>query len=35
MTVKRKLHNQSLNFTGTKGYLEGNELEDSSRHPDI
>ena len=34
-TVKRKLHNQSLNFTGTKDYLEGNELEDSSRHSDL
>ena len=34
-TVKRKLHNPSLNFTGTKDYLEGNELEDSSRHPDL
>ncbi|KAL0012567.1 hypothetical protein SO802_007675 [Lithocarpus litseifolius] len=33
--VKRKLHNQSLYFTGTKGYLEGNELEESSRHPDL
>ena len=34
-TVKRKFHNQSLNFTGTKGNLEGNELEDSSRQPDL
>ena len=34
-TVKRKLPNQSLYFTGTKGYLEGNELEESSRHPDL
>ena len=34
-TVKRKLHNQSLYFTGTKGYLEGNELEESGRHPDL
>ena len=34
-TVKRILHNQSLNFTGTKSYLEGNELEDSSRQPDL
>ncbi|XP_050288887.1 G-type lectin S-receptor-like serine/threonine-protein kinase RKS1 [Quercus robur] len=33
--VKRKLPNQSLYFTGTKGYLEGNELEESSRHPDL
>ncbi|KAF3951217.1 hypothetical protein CMV_023109 [Castanea mollissima] len=33
--VKRKLHNQSLYFTGTKGYLEGSELEESSRHPDL
>ncbi|XP_023873524.2 G-type lectin S-receptor-like serine/threonine-protein kinase RKS1 [Quercus suber] len=33
--VKRKSHNQSLYFTGTKGYLEGNELEESSRHPDL
>ena len=34
-TVKRKLHDQSLYFTGTKGYLEGNALEESSRHPDL
>ena len=34
-TVKRELHNQSLNFTGTIDYLEGNELEDSSRHSDL
>ena len=33
--MKRKLHNQSLYFTGTNGYLEGNELEESSRHPDL
>ena len=33
--MKRELHNQSLNFTGTKEYLEGNELEESSRHPDL
>ncbi|KAM4102029.1 hypothetical protein ACB094_05G192100 [Castanea mollissima] len=34
-TLKRKLQNQSLNFIGFKGSLEGNELEDSSRHPDL
>ena len=34
-TGKRKLHHQSLYFTGTKGYLEGNELEESCRHPDL
>ncbi|XP_050288877.1 G-type lectin S-receptor-like serine/threonine-protein kinase RKS1 isoform X10 [Quercus robur] len=34
-TVKRKLHNQSLYFTGAVGYLEGNELEENSRHPDL
>ncbi|XP_040987242.1 G-type lectin S-receptor-like serine/threonine-protein kinase At1g11410 isoform X3 [Juglans microcarpa x Juglans regia] len=28
--VKRKLHNQSICFIGTKGSLEGNELEDSN-----
>ncbi|XP_075667677.1 G-type lectin S-receptor-like serine/threonine-protein kinase RKS1 [Castanea sativa] len=33
--VKRKLHNQSLNFASTKGSFEGNELEDSSTHPDL
>ncbi|XP_075656661.1 G-type lectin S-receptor-like serine/threonine-protein kinase RKS1 [Castanea sativa] len=33
--VKRKLHNQSLYFTGTKGYLEGHGLEESSSHPDL
>ncbi|KAL4628669.1 hypothetical protein ACB092_05G257000 [Castanea dentata] len=33
--VMRKLHNQSLSFIGTKCSLEGNELEDSSRHPDL
>ena len=31
----RKLHNQSLFFTGTMGYFEGNELEENSRHPDL
>ncbi|XP_035547506.1 G-type lectin S-receptor-like serine/threonine-protein kinase At1g11410 [Juglans regia] len=31
--VKRKLHNQSIDFTGTKGSLEGNELEDSNTNP--
>ncbi|KAF5464307.1 hypothetical protein F2P56_014393 [Juglans regia] len=31
--VKRKLHNWSLNFAGTKGSLEGNELEDSNTNP--
>ncbi|XP_035547505.1 G-type lectin S-receptor-like serine/threonine-protein kinase RKS1 isoform X2 [Juglans regia] len=31
--VKRKFHNQSLNFTGTKGSLEGNELEDGNTNP--
>ncbi|KAF3954885.1 hypothetical protein CMV_019828 [Castanea mollissima] len=34
-TVKRKLHNQSLYFTGAIDYLEGNELEENSRHPDL
>ena len=34
-TGKRKLHHQLLYFTGTKGYLEGNELEESSRHPNL
>nr|POE65825.1 g-type lectin s-receptor-like serine/threonine-protein kinase rks1 [Quercus suber] len=34
-TVKRKLHNQSLYFTGARDYLEGNELEENSRHPDL
>ncbi|KAM3749525.1 hypothetical protein ACB098_05G192100 [Castanea mollissima] len=34
-TVKRKLHNQSLYFTGAMDYLEGNELEENSRHPDL
>ncbi|KAM3701683.1 hypothetical protein ACJW31_05G192900 [Castanea mollissima] len=34
-TVKRKLHDQSLYFNGTMGYLEGNELEENSRHPDL
>jgi hypothetical protein len=29
------LHNQSLNFTGTIGSLEENELTGSSRHPDL
>ncbi|KAK4588054.1 hypothetical protein RGQ29_019156 [Quercus rubra] len=33
--VKRKLHNQSLFFTGTMGYFEGNEPEENSRHPDL
>ncbi|KAF3947648.1 hypothetical protein CMV_026244 [Castanea mollissima] len=33
--VKRKLHNQSLYFTGTKGYWKGHELEESSSHPDL
>ncbi|XP_075666810.1 G-type lectin S-receptor-like serine/threonine-protein kinase RKS1 isoform X2 [Castanea sativa] len=33
--VKRKLHNQSLYFTGAMDYLEGNELEENSRHPDL
>ncbi|KAM3749527.1 hypothetical protein ACB098_05G192300 [Castanea mollissima] len=33
--VKRKLHNQSLYFTGAIDYLEGNELEENSRHPDL
>ncbi|KAF3959053.1 hypothetical protein CMV_016099 [Castanea mollissima] len=33
--VMRKLHNQSLSFIDTKCSLEGNELEDSSRHPDL
>ncbi|GMY37145.1 G-type lectin S-receptor-like serine/threonine-protein kinase RKS1 [Fagus crenata] len=34
-TVKRKLHNQSLNFTGTIGSFEENELAGSTRHPDL
>ncbi|KAL0003584.1 hypothetical protein SO802_017365 [Lithocarpus litseifolius] len=34
-TMKRKLHNQVPNFIGTKDSLEDNELEDSSRHPDL
>nr|POE95893.1 g-type lectin s-receptor-like serine/threonine-protein kinase rks1 [Quercus suber] len=34
-TVKRKLHNQSLYFTGARDYLGGNELEENSRHPDL
>ena len=34
-TVKSKVPNQSLNFNGTEGSLERNELEDSSRHPDL
>ncbi|XP_030971408.1 G-type lectin S-receptor-like serine/threonine-protein kinase RKS1 [Quercus lobata] len=34
-TVKRKLHHQSLYFNGTMGYVEGNELEENSRHPDL
>ncbi|XP_050288888.1 G-type lectin S-receptor-like serine/threonine-protein kinase RKS1 [Quercus robur] len=33
--VKRNLQNQSLSFIGTKDSLEGNELEDNSRHPDL
>ncbi|XP_050289092.1 G-type lectin S-receptor-like serine/threonine-protein kinase RKS1 [Quercus robur] len=33
--VKRNLQNQSLFFIGTKDSLEGNELEDNSRHPDL
>ncbi|XP_040987332.1 G-type lectin S-receptor-like serine/threonine-protein kinase At1g11410 [Juglans microcarpa x Juglans regia] len=33
MRVKRTLHNQLLNFTGTKGSLEGNELENSNTNP--
>ena len=33
--MKRKSHNQSLNFTATKGSLQANELRDSSRHPDL
>ncbi|KAF3948802.1 hypothetical protein CMV_025245 [Castanea mollissima] len=33
--VKGKLHNQSLYFTGAMDYLEGNELEENSRHPDL
>ncbi|XP_065630045.1 G-type lectin S-receptor-like serine/threonine-protein kinase RKS1 isoform X1 [Quercus suber] len=34
-TMKRKVHNQSLNFTGTEGSFEGNELKDSGTHPDL
>ncbi|KAL4629108.1 hypothetical protein ACB092_05G285900 [Castanea dentata] len=33
--VKGKLHNRSLYFTGAMDYLEGNELEENSRHPDL
>ena len=33
--MKRNLQNQSLSFIGTKDSLEGNELEDNSRHPDL
>ncbi|KAK4591365.1 hypothetical protein RGQ29_021537 [Quercus rubra] len=33
--VKRKVHNQSLNFVSTRGFFEGHELEDSSTHPDL
>jgi hypothetical protein len=33
--VRRKLHNESLNFIGTKCSLGENELKGSSRHPDI
>ncbi|KAM4099760.1 hypothetical protein ACB094_05G015900 [Castanea mollissima] len=33
--VKRKVHNQSLNFASTKVSFEGHELEDSSTHPDL
>ena len=29
------MHSQSFNFTGTKDSLEENELEGSSRHPDL
>ena len=31
----RKLHNQSLSFIGAKCSLEGNGLEDISRHPNL
>ena len=34
-TVKRKVHNQSLNFTSTKGSFEGNELKYSGTHPEL
>ncbi|KAM3747154.1 hypothetical protein ACB098_05G015100 [Castanea mollissima] len=34
-TVKRKVHNQSLHITSTKGSFEGNELKDSGTHPDL
>ena len=33
--MRRKFHNESLNFIGTKDSLGENELKDSSRHPDI
>ncbi|XP_023878430.2 G-type lectin S-receptor-like serine/threonine-protein kinase RKS1 [Quercus suber] len=33
--VKRKAHNQSINFASTKVSFEGHELEDSSTHPDL
>ncbi|XP_075667315.1 G-type lectin S-receptor-like serine/threonine-protein kinase RKS1 isoform X2 [Castanea sativa] len=33
--VKRKVHNQSLHITSTKGSFEGNELKDSGTHPDL
>jgi hypothetical protein len=31
---KEKSNNQSLDFTGTKSSLEGNQLAKSNRHPD-
>ena len=33
--MKRKVHNQSLNFASTRGSFEGHELEDGSTHPDL
>ena len=33
--MKRKVHNQSLNFVSTRGFFEGHELEDGSTHPDL
>ncbi|KAM3699302.1 hypothetical protein ACB094_05G015400 [Castanea mollissima] len=34
-TVKRTVHNQSLNFASAEGSFEGNELKDSGTHPDL
>ena len=34
-TMKRTVHNQSLNFVSAEGSFEGNELKDSGTHPDL